>query len=241
MAALQPGGQTEKMANILILDNSPRHLGSYWFGKWFRQLGCRVSTRHFQNLSRQLVLERFSALVISGSPASATEEQPWILRELELIEQADRLDVPVLGVCFGSQLLARAYYGKEAVRRCLQPEFCWHQVKRTSYEDLLFEGMPAQFTSFQYHTEEVLPQPEMRLLATSDAVVVQAYRVGSRPVWGTQFHFEVTPRAGRDVLRKTRKVYQPYGFRYDELVANARPSEAAPRLFQNFLTSLARG
>jgi GMP synthase-like glutamine amidotransferase len=111
-------------------------------------------------------------------------------------------------------------------------------VHRTPQEDLLFEDMPEQFTSFHYHTEAVLPQPGMQVLATSEPVGVQALRVDSRPVWGTQFHLEVTPQAGRDLLRKTRAVYEPYGFRYEELIANARPSEAAPKLFENFLRAL---
>ena len=226
--------------HILILDNSPRRLGAAWFGNWFRQLDCEVSTRHFQSLSRLARPDEFDALVVSGSPASAKEDKPWILKELELIERADQLGMPVLGVCFGSQLLARAYYGKEAVRRSPHAEFGWYSMSRTQEEDLLFDGMPDRFTSFQFHVEEVLPQPGMRLLATSDPVSVQAFRIDSKPVWGTQFHLEVTPRAGRDLLRKTRHVYEPHGFFYKELAANARPSEAAPRLFQNFLKAIDR-
>ncbi len=225
---------------ILILDNSPRRLGAAWFGKWFRQLDCQVSTRHFQSLGRLAGLDEFDALVVSGSPASAKEDKPWILKELELVERADQLSMPVLGVCFGSQLLARAYYGKEAVRLGPQAEFGWHSMSRTQEADLLFEGMPHRFTSFQFHVEEVLSQPGMRLLATSDPVRVQAFRVDSKPVWGIQFHLEVTPRAGRDLLRKTRHVYEPHGFHYQELAASARPSEAAPRLFENFLRAIDR-
>jgi GMP synthase-like glutamine amidotransferase len=223
---------------ILILDNSPRHLGAAWFGKWFRQLECQVSARHFRSLSRLAAPHEFDALVITGSPASATEDQSWLLKELELIEQADQRGMPVLGVCFGSQLLARAYYGKAAVRRSQQAEFGWHWVSRSGEGDLLFEGLPDQFTSFQFHVEGVLAQPGMRVLATSNPLSVQAFRVDSKPVWGIQFHFEVTPRAGCDLLRKTRHVYEPYGLRYEELAAEARPTEVAPLLFQNFVKAL---
>jgi GMP synthase (glutamine-hydrolysing) len=225
---------------VLILDNSPRHLGGVWFGKWFRSLGCKASVRHFMKLGRPVDLDRYDAFVISGSPASATEDRSWILKELDFIEAADRRGMPVLGVCFGSQLLARAYYGVEAVQQSLQPEFGWHLVRRTPQEDVLFEGMPAQFTSFQYHTEVVRSQPDMQVLATSDLVAVQAFRVDSKPVWGTQFHLEVTPQAGRDLLRKTRNVYEPYGFRYEALIAHAKPSEAAPRVFENFLSAMSQ-
>ena len=221
--------------HILILDNSPRRLGTYWFSKWFRQLGCQVSAYYFWGKPRAVSLAKFEAVVIGGSPVSATEDIPWILQELEIIEQADRQAKPVLGVCFGSQLLARAYYGKHAIRRSARVEIGWHRVSQTGHRDLLFEEIPVEFTSFQFHTEEVVPQAGMQVLAASTGSEVQAFRVSEKPVWGTQFHFEVTPRSGRDLLRKSRQVCATYGLNYEELVAAARPSEAVPQIFRNFI------
>ena len=223
---------------ILLLDNSPRRLGTYWFGKWFRQLGCNISACYFQRKSWNVDLDRFDAVVIGGSPASATEDAPWVLSQLDIIEQTGRHQMPVLGVCFGAQLLARAYCGKDAVRKSPQAEFGWHTVNRTEKDSFLFRGIPAQFASFQFHTEEVLPQPELQVLASSPAAEVQAFRVGRKPVWGVQFHLEVTPRAGRDLLHKTRGIYEPFGLTYEELAAKAQPSGAAPQLFSNFLNAL---
>lgn len=177
-------------------------------------------------------------MVISGSPASATEDTPWILAELDLVEQAERREMPVLGVCFGAQLLGRAYYGLAAVGRSPQAELGWYPVCRTGQADPLFAGLPQQFSSFQFHLEEVLPQPGMQVLAYSTGVAVQAFRIGAKPVWGTQFHFEVTPQAGRDFLRKTRRVYEPHGFCYEAMIAGARPTEVAPQLLRNFLSVL---
>ena len=234
------GKKVKPMAkpHVLIIDNSPRRLSSYWFGKWFRGLDCQVSAYYFQRKRWSVSADKFDALVISGSPASATEDEPWILHELDLIEQADRRKKPVLGVCFGSQLLARAYYGKQAVRRSPHVEIGWYTVWQSDHSDLLFEAIPRQFTSFQFHTEEVLPQPNMPILAASSTTAVQAFRVGDKPIWGVQFHLEVTPRAGRDLLRKTGKVYEPFGMYYPEMIAKARPSEATPQLFRNFLNSV---
>lgn len=225
---------------ILVLDNSPRRLATAWFGKALRALGCRVSAYHFWKAVRPVALDRFDGMVISGSPASANEETPWILAELELIEQAERRDMPVLGVCFGAQLLGRAYYGAAAVRRSAQVELGWYPVCRTGQDDPLLAGLPEQFSSFQFHLEEVLPQPDMRILAYSAGVEVQAFRIGAKPVWGTQFHLEVTPQAGRDFLRKTRRVYEPHGFSYEVMIAGARPTLVMPQLLRNFLQTLPR-
>lgn len=220
---------------VLILDNSPRRLGGRWFRKWFKdRLGCQASAYHIIGGSRVSSLDGVDALVISGSPASATDDDPWITHELALIEEADAREIPILGVCFGSQLLGRAYYGKAAVRNSAHPEFGWHRVEVVG-TDALFRNVPEQFVSFQYHLEEVIPQPAMHVLARNDASAVQAFRVGEKPIWGLQFHLEVTPRAGRDLLRKTQDVYHPYGHSYEELVAHAQPNETSGRLFRNFV------
>jgi GMP synthase (glutamine-hydrolysing) len=232
--------QSQPSPRILVLDNSPRRLGTAWLGKALRALGCRVSAYHFWKEARPVALDRFDGMVISGSPASATEDTPWILAELELIEQAERREMPVLGVCFGAQLLGRAYYGAAAVGRSSQVELGWYPVCRTGQDDPLFAELPERFLSFQFHLEEVLPQADMRVLAYSAGVAVQAFRIGAKPMWGTQFHFEVTPQAGRDFLRKTRRIYEPHGFRYEAMIAEARPTEIAPQLLRNFLRTLAR-
>jgi GMP synthase (glutamine-hydrolysing) len=225
---------------ILVLDNSPRRLATAWFGKALRALGGQVSAYHFWKAVRPVALDQFDGLIISGSPASAHDDTPWIRAELALIEQAERRDMPVLGVCFGAQLLGRAYYGAVAVGRSSQVELGWYPVCRTGQDDPLFAELPEQFSSFQFHLEEVLPQAGMQILAYSPEVAVQAFRVGARAVWGTQFHFEVTPQAGRDFLRKTRRIYEPHGFRYETMMAGARPTEIAPQLLRNFLQTLAK-
>lgn len=224
---------------LLIVDNSPRHLGAAWFGRWLRALGSEVAAYHAWSGSLPGSLDGFDGVVLSGSPASALQEDDWIRAELRLIEQAEQRRLPLLGACFGGQLLARAYYGKGAVRASPQAEFGWHAVALCG-QDALTDGAPRAFTSFQFHREEVVPQRGMKVLATSPASAVQAYRIGRQPVWGLQCHLEVTPRAGRDFLRKTEAVYRPHGLRYDELVRAARPCAATAPVLANFV-KLARG
>ncbi len=225
----------KKLPHVLVLDNSPRHLGRRWFPKWLHaRLGCPVTTVHGVSNNSLKALDGFDALVIGGSPASATEDKDWILRELDLVAQADGRQMPVMGVCFGGQLLARAFYGKDSIRRSPRPEFGWHCVQRDA-SDLLFDNAPTQFMTFQYHMEEVTSQPGMAVLASNANSRVQAYRVGSKPIWGVQFHLEVTPRAGQDMLRRTQHVYQKFDLTYPDLAAQAQPNKAAEQMFRNFI------
>lgn len=220
---------------ILVLDNSPRRLGGRWFSKGLRrQPGIEVGVCHVLTGQRVESLAPYDGVIISGSPASATDDEPWIAHELGLIREATQRGIPLLGVCFGSQLLAYALYGDNSVRRAERPEFGWHNVERTT-ADPLFENVPQSFNTFQYHMEEVVIQPDMQVLARNDNSAVQAFRIGGSSLWGVQFHFEVTPQAGRDLLRRTRRVYERFGLTYAEVSRNVGQNTAAQPLFRNFV------
>ena len=228
---------------ILLLDNSPRRLAGRWFSRGFRdQAGVEVVISHMIGGRWVKSLDSFSGVIISGSPASATDEEPWIAHELNLIHEAVNRRLPLLGVCFGSQLLAFAFYGRDSIRRAERPEFGWHIVNRTR-DDLLFENVPQSFNTFQYHMEEVVIQPGMEVLARNENSSIQAFRLGDMPVWGVQFHFEVTPQAGRDLLRRTQRVYQRFGLTYAEASRGASPNPTTQPILHNFIrtTRLFRG
>jgi GMP synthase-like glutamine amidotransferase len=122
-------------------------------------------------------------LVVSlGSEQSAYDDTvPWVPREQALLRDAVRGDVPVLGICFGSQILARALGGD--ARRAQQSEIGWVRIR---------SGDPALIADgpwFQWHHDTFTPPPGAQLLAESPAGP-QAYTLGRS--LGVQFHPEVT-------------------------------------------------
>ena len=125
---------------------------------------------------------QYDMVVSLGSECSAYDDTlPWVGRERRLLRDAVDGDVPVLGICFGSQILARAL-GGEALR-AQQSEIGWVAV-RTREPALICEG-----PWFQWHYDTFTPPPEAVLLADSPAGP-QAYTVGRS--LGVQFHPEVT-------------------------------------------------
>ena len=70
---------------------------------------------------------RFAGLAFMGGPMSVNDSLPWIIPVLELIREAVRKDVPVLGHCLGGQLMSKAFGG--AVRANPVKEIGWGEVR----------------------------------------------------------------------------------------------------------------
>ena len=135
----------------------------------------------------------FGAAMVFGGAMNVDEEEahPWLRDEKRFLRELLDRGTPMLGVCLGSQLVAEAAGGE--VRQAERPEIGWHEIELTpeGEADPLLSVLPNRFESFQYHHYEWLPPPEGVTLARS-ANALQAFRLGERPVWGLQFHPEVT-------------------------------------------------
>jgi GMP synthase (glutamine-hydrolysing) len=131
------------------------------------------------------------ALLVFGGSMHPDEDElhPWLAGESRLLADAFERGTPLLGVCLGAQLVARA--AGADVRRAPEPEVGWLPVDLLpgAADDPVLGGLPPRFDAFQWHhyTWE-LPAGALEL-ATSGACT-QAFRLGH--AWGIQFHAEVT-------------------------------------------------
>ncbi|HYD80930.1 MAG TPA: type 1 glutamine amidotransferase [Paucimonas sp.] len=122
--------------------------------------------------------ERFDAVVALGGPQSVNDPPPWLADEMDCIAQLVARGMPVLGICLGAQMLARAL-GAE-VRALPKPEHGWTTIRFADGSAL---------DVLQWHEEECGLPPHAVRLAGSDACAVQAYRAPNRCI-GIQFHPE---------------------------------------------------
>lgn len=126
----------------------------------------------------------FDALVVMGAPWGAWDDETignWLLPEIEWLREADDLGVPVLGICFGGQLLARAHGG--SVARSPRPEIGWTAIW-TQEPDLVGPG-----PWFQWHYDRWQVPPEARELARN-SLASQSFVL--RRNLAVQFHPELT-------------------------------------------------
>lgn len=142
------------------------------------------------------------ALIVFGGEQSAREDDrhPYLPHLADLMGKFHAADKPVLGICLGAQVLARAFGAENHLG--VAPEFGWSQFTLTDAgrNDVVLAAAGDGFRAFQWHSDTfTLPQGAV-LLATG-AVPHQAYRLG-RATYGMQFHFEANRAMVADWTRR---------------------------------------
>ena len=144
------------------------------------------------------------AIVVMGGPQNAVDDErhAYLPALAALMRRFGEADKSVLGVCLGSQLLARAYGAENLIGTA--PEFGWCSVALTAEgaADPVLSAAAGAFPIFQWHSDTfTLPDGAVRLAANA-AAENQAFRIG-RASYGTQFHFE----ANRQVVAEWAAIF----------------------------------
>jgi len=150
--------------------------------EWARERNVRLTVRHVRGGVPPDDPDEFQFAIVLGSEAHADDRaEPWVAAEIEWVRSADERSLPVLGICFGGQVLAVALGG--SVRAAERAEIGWITVQ-TDLPDLIASG-----PWYSWH-EDVIRLPPGALEVARNQVCSQAYVVG--PHLGLQFHPEVS-------------------------------------------------
>ncbi|MFZ0513670.1 MAG: gamma-glutamyl-gamma-aminobutyrate hydrolase family protein [Candidatus Nitrosopolaris sp.] len=155
-------------------------------GELIRSDGYQVENIEAQKEAVPNNAEQYAAIIILGGPLAVYDNVEYLKREQDLIRHAMKLEIPVLGICLGSQLIAQAIGGN--VYKGGKKEIGWSNVmlNQAGYKDL-FKGITTKSIKvFQWHGDTYdLPATIM----ASSKLYPQAFRFGS--LIGIQFHLEV--------------------------------------------------
>ncbi|MEW6543891.1 MAG: type 1 glutamine amidotransferase [Nitrospirota bacterium] len=136
-------------------------------------------------------------LLVMGGPMSVNDPDRWIEQEIEFIRRTIRLGKPVLGVCLGAQLMARALGAPVRPGPALELGMTPIRLTEEGRKDPIFSRLPEPASVFEWHGE-IFDLPAGAVpLATSD-LCLQAFRYGER-AYGLLFHLEME-RAGIEAL-----------------------------------------
>lgn len=202
--------------------------------RWLSQRGAEPEVYRIDLEEREIEPTDYGMLVVLGSEHAAFDDSvPWLGRERALLSRATEDDVPVLGICFGGQLLARVLGGRSLPGQIA--EIGWLPVR--SHDP----GLVSEGPWFQWHFDTFTAPPGAELIADSPAGP-QAFKLGRN--LGVQFHPEVTT----DIMDHWVEVYRheldQEGVDPDRLLAEthrraADSRAAAWRLFDGFLEQVA--
>jgi len=135
----------------------------------------------------------FDGVVITGSRSSVYWDEPWIPPLVDYVAEAADADVPILGVCYGHQVVAEALGGRVAGMDGF--EIGYNEIRHRG--DELFDGIGEEFTAFTTHGDAVVELPPGATVIAENEHSIHAFRDGG--CWGVQFHPEYDVETAREV------------------------------------------
>jgi GMP synthase-like glutamine amidotransferase len=188
------------MPEILVIQNTKIE-GIGLLGELLKKDGFRIKTVIAKN--EDIPDTRPDAIIILGAPESANNDLPYLKKELELIRDAVKKNIPVLGICLGSQLIAKAF-GAKVYHGPKKEIGFYNDVEFENIEkSKIFNGMTSPALVFHWHGDTFdLPENAIRLAYSKD-YQNQAIKIGSAV--GVQFHLEVDEPTIKLWLEKSRK------------------------------------
>lgn len=235
---------------ILVLQHARvEHPGS--FRTFLEEDGHQWVPVHLDEGEPLPTLDGFDALWVMGGPMDVWQQDlhPWLASEKAFIREAvEEKGLPFLGLCLGHQLLAEALGGSCGPSETPEIGVMNVQLTEEGAGGILFDDLPANFLSLQWHSAEVRQMPAGgKCLATSPACAVQAMQWGPR-AFSAQFHIEVesdTVDNWADIPEYAgalEKALGPDGARQLKADCNAHMADfnrMAERLYMNWLQTSA--
>lgn len=181
----------------------------------------------------------YSAVIVTGSASMVSHREDWSERTAVWLASAVRAGMPVLGVCFGHQLLAHALGGVVGPNpRGRQIGTQVIDLMPAAASDPLMGSMPTSVSVQTTHIESVLELPPGAVrLATSPRDENHAFRFGAR-AWGLQFHPEFGADIMRGYIRARAEVIRAEGLDPDSLAASVSETPVAHGLLGRFAALL---
>lgn len=180
--------------------------------------------------------EGFAGAVVTGSAAMVTERLDWSERSADWLRDAAHAGMPLLGICYGHQLLAHALggqvgynpNGREMGTVCVerQPQ---------AQHDPLFAALPERFPAQATHLQSVLQPPEGAVVLASNAHDgCHAFRWGAQ-AWGLQFHPEFSAGHMRGYIHARKDALAQEGSSAERLAAGVSATPRAREILRRFV------
>lgn len=183
------------------------------------------------------VLAGAHAVIVGGSKFSVWEDVPNLKELIGVLQAARAKKIPLMGVCFGAQLLAHAFGGK-VVRDDANEEWGTFEVTTSddSFTDMLFADAPFSFPAQEAHHDRIVTPPTGAVvLASSAKCSVQAFAVPGADMYGVQFHPERSKADYEHLLTLVGKDYSADQGNLERIKASLKETPQAEEILSKFI------
>lgn len=180
------------MRNVLVLQHVAHEpLGT--LNPLLKNHRLRIRYVNFErDPNAKVDITKYNGLIVLGGPMGVhqTRQYPHLKYEMQLIEQALKLNIPILGICLGAQLLAATLKAQAKPSNYLEVGWQPIELTRDGQSDPFFQHFEKGERIFQMHSDSFeIPRSAIHL-ARSENCAAQAFKYGNR-AYGIQFHLEV--------------------------------------------------
>lgn len=161
-----------------------------WIIRWWKDKNVFQVWDIVENPT-QKVPKKLNSVIITGSHSNVTDNPPWQDHLIDFLLEVNKQAIPILGICYGHQILAEAFGGKVDYHpKGGEFGLMVMEKKQNAMNDPLFKDLPDTFIAYVSHTQSVIALPEEAVvLASSTSEPFEAVRFREK-VWGVQFHPE---------------------------------------------------
>lgn len=206
-----------------------------WTARFIKKSKNNIKTVDILNNEKLPNLNSAKGFIITGSHYMVTQELCWSIKVEKYIKKISQYNIPLLGICYGHQLIAKALGGKSDFNK-KGKEIGVVKIKTSIYncKDPILKDFPMKFFAYETHYQTVIKLPyKAKVLAKNQKESHQVVRYKSN-IWGVQFHPEFDINIMREYIFHQKDTLIKLGFNINSLLNRLISCDLSSKILVNF-------
>jgi GMP synthase (glutamine-hydrolysing) len=207
-----------------------------WILKHITSSSVKIKTVNVPKEESLPLVEECAGVIITGSHAMVSDELIWSLKLEKYLQNLKEEQIPMLGICYGHQLLAKAL-GGESKNNPKGKEVGTAVISFTckDCEDTLFSTVPTIFWAHTTHMQTATVLPQGSVSFASSQIDNNHIVKFAKNVWGVQFHPEFDEEIMREYIKAQEESLKKEGLNVQKLLEAVKPTPWANSVLDNFV------